>query len=118
MVLMFAILKFFSANPENVMHKSLARFFFAGMHTLMIALLFRTSGSVEQSMLPSKEKLEAKKALRKLLNARLVTAVVIIAIHWKTGILPPLYGSCIMGLFSLFENDHIYSSTGVSKYFS
>jgi len=110
MTLMFAALKFFSITPENSLHKLIARSVFACVHVVMFVLLFKTSDSIGRSnQLTESEKLESKKELRRLLDSRMITTVVILGIHWKLGILPPLFGSCIMGMCSTFENDLVYS---------
>lgn len=101
--------------------KTAQRFLGAGLTTLIARSVFlvghlfyayiymTTSSKVSKSTSrSSEEKVKIKEACFGIFKAILVRAVIIIGIHWRTELQPPLIVSVIMGFFSMIENDYYY----------
>jgi hypothetical protein len=88
---------------------TICRAIFTFGHIYFIYIYFNTSGKVTKSTSRStEEKVKIKAALSSILKSLIVKAVVILAVHWKTQLMPPLVVSVILGFFSFIENDYYY----------
>jgi hypothetical protein len=78
-------------------------------HFYLVYIYLTTTSKVNKSTSrSSEEKVKIKEACFSIFKALLVRAGLIVAIHWKTGLMPPLVVSVIMGFFSMIENDYYY----------
>ena len=100
----FALLKFLEIDPSNSSHLLFARSIFCTFHVIIFTVLFQTSAWISNKKIPDAEKDSAKKEMRSLLNSLLFRTIIIVGIHYKTGIMPPLFVSCVMASFSMLEN--------------
>ena len=71
----------------------------------MILRQERRSANANFSLLSSSQ-LTAKQSIKDTFKSLGVRALVVAAIHFKTGLLPPLMVSSLLGLMSVMENPH------------
>jgi hypothetical protein len=97
--------KKFGLSPEIATHLLIARGVFAAAHFLFFSILLKTGVSIGNYEISNEAKLASRNELKKLFNSFIVRALIVFAIHFKVGILPPLFVSSVMGVFSILEND-------------
>lgn len=78
-------------------------------HLFFVYIYMTTTSKVNKSTSrSSEEKVKIKEACFSIFKALFVRALIIILVHWRAGLMPPLVVSVIMGFFSMIENDYYY----------
>jgi hypothetical protein len=75
---------------------------------IFFSILLKTGVSIGSYEISNEAKLSSRNELKKLFNSFIIKALIVWAIHFKVGILPPLFVSSVMGVFSLLENEDTY----------
>lgn len=102
----FAFIKFCGLSRENFYHVLFARVTCFTLHVCMFIILVQTDAVLKKAVSASSR----RKDLRTLLGTIAFRLCLVLAIHYKSGFLPPLFVSCAMGSFSLIENSNVYES--------
>ncbi len=86
-----------------------SRGFFVLGHAFFVYIFlvtnFRISKSTSRS---SDEKAKAKAGCSAIMKGIFVRAVILALVHYKTGMLPPMFVTVFMGFCSMIENDFLY----------
>jgi hypothetical protein len=108
-VSVFASVKLAQSLLGTIIPTIICQAIFAAGHLYFVYIYMTTTSKVNKSTSrSSEEKVKIKEACFSIFKALLVRAIIIIAIHWRTGLMPPLVVSVFMGFFSMIENDYYY----------
>lgn len=108
-VTIFAAIKALKGIATTTLFINFSRGFFLLGHAFFVYIFlvtnFRISKSTSRS---SDEKAKAKAGCFSILKGILARAVILAVVHYKTGMLPPMYVTVFMGFCSMIENDFLY----------
>lgn len=108
-VSVFAFVKGVKAFSDSPIFLLVSRIFYLIGHLYFVYIYLYTNYRItKSSSRTDEEKATAKGDCLKVFRSVMIRGVIIGAIHFKTQMIPPLYVSVFMGLFSLIENDFIY----------
>lgn len=110
----FALLKFFAIDAKNPYHLLFARSFFVISHLFFFMALVRVSFLAGGNGRLNDEKMSSRKSLRDQGKSLAIRCIIVALVHYKSGILPPLFVSVVMGSFSLLE-DKVFAAQLTSK---
>ena len=80
---------------------------FVLVHALFAVLYYRTNKALTDARIGGDVKMKGKEALKQTFKSVFIRSLVVITIHVKTGMWPPLLVSSILGVFVVMENSHV-----------
>ncbi len=105
----FAAIKALNSVSSSSIFINFSRGFFVLGHAFFVYIFlvtnFRISKSTSRS---SDEKAKAKAGCSAIMKGIFVRAVILALVHYKTGMLPPMFVTVFMGFCSMIENDFLY----------
>jgi hypothetical protein len=109
MVTIFAIIKALKGIATTALFINFSRGFFLLGHAFFVYIFLVTNFRISKSTSrTAEEKTKAKAGCFAVLKGILVRAVILALVHYKTGMLPPMYVTVFMGFCSMIENDFLY----------
>jgi hypothetical protein len=109
MVSIYAALKFGKQVAATSGFIMFARVFFLLGHAYLVYIYLVTNFRISKSSSRStEEKAKAKGGCFAVLRSVLIRAAILGFVHYRTGMLPPMFITVFMGFFSFFENDFYY----------
>ncbi len=104
----FALIKVLGLNGENSLHVNLARGVFALGHVIFTIMFIKSLNGIDAQILTNDQKLALRASIKKMYSNIGIRAIIISLVHYKTKMLPPLFMSCVMGLFTIAESNETH----------
>eukprot|EP01031_Cornospumella_fuschlensis_P032935 gene32935-39831_t len=108
-VTVFSVLKALKAITSHFLFLLFGRLFFIAGHAYFIYVFFFTNYRITKSTSrTTEEKNVARTQCQGVMKGMLLRGVLILLVHFRTGMLPPLFVTVIMGFLGMIENDYFY----------